>query len=292
MVIYGGGVVAVEFASIFVSFGTKVTIIKYRPRLIRSLDEEISRRLAQFMKRMRVGVEFGVKLKEVEETEDGLRLITETDNGIKEFECERLLVATGRSPNIKGLNLEAAKVEYNEKGIMVNDDFETTAKGVYAIGDVIGGQLLAHVASMEGKACVERIFGQNSHVNYNAVPSCVFSFPEVAVVGLTEEQAKAQEIQYTVGKFLFAANGKAVTMNETDGFIKVIAEKDSHKILGVHIIGPHASDLIHEGTLAVQQGLTIEQLEETIHSHPTLSETFWEAVMSAKGEAIHSLPNV
>ena len=292
MVIYGGGVVAVEFASIFASFGTKVTIIKYRPRLIRSLDEEVSRRLAQFMKRLRVGVEFGVKLKEVKETEGGLRIIADTDNGIKEYECETLLVATGRSPNIKGLNLEAANIEYDEKGIKVNEDFETTAKGVYAIGDVIGGQLLAHVASMEGKVCVERIFGLKSCVNYNAVPSCVFSFPEVAVVGITEEQAKAQEIQYIVGKFLFAANGKAVTMNESDGFIKVIAEKDTHKILGIHIIGPHASDLIHEGALAVQQGLTIEQLEETIHSHPTLSETLWEAVMNAKGEAIHSLPTI
>lgn len=290
MVIYGGGVIGVEFASIFASFGTEVTIIKYRPRLIRSLDEEVSKRLGIFMKRKKIGFDIGVKVKEVVEVEDGLKIITETEKGVKEYFCDLMLVATGRTPNIEGLNLESAGVEFNEKGIKVNSDYETTAKGVYAIGDVIGGQMLAHVASEEGKACVENIYGMKSSVNYNAIPSCVFSFPEVAVVGVTEEEAKEKGLDYIVGKALFAGNGKAMTLEETDGFIKIIADRTSHKLLGVHIIGPHASDLIPEATLAISNGISIEQIEKTIHAHPTLAEAFWEAVMSAKGGAIHILP--
>lgn len=290
MVIYGGGVIGVEFASIFASFGTEVTIIKYRPRLIRSLDEEVSKRLEVFFKRKKIGFETGVKVNEVAEAGDGLKIITETEKGAKEYLCDLLLVATGRTPNIAGLNLELAGVEYDDKGIRVNSNYETTAKGVYAIGDVIGGQMLAHVASEEGKVCVENIYGIKRTVNYNAIPSCVFSFPEVAVVGLTEEAAKERGLDYIVGKSIFAGNGKAMTLEETDGFIKIIADRSTHKLLGVHIIGPHASDLIHEASLAISHGMSIEQIEETVHAHPTLAEAFWEAVMSAKGGAIHILP--
>ncbi|GAB1476821.1 dihydrolipoyl dehydrogenase [Bacillota bacterium] len=291
MVVYGGGVVGVEFACIFASFGSEVTIIKYRPRLIRSLDEELSKRLAFFFRKKKIQFDTGVKIKEVEEVDGGIKIITDSDKGIKEYECDLLLNAAGRSPNIAGLNLEAAGVDYDAKGIKVNENYQTSTPGIYAIGDVIGGQMLAHVASEEGKVCVERMKGISSSVNYDAVPSCVFSFPEVAAVGLTEEQAKEQSIEYLVGKSLFAANGKAMTLGEPEGFIKIIADRASHKILGVHIIGPHASDLIPEGTLAIQQGLTIEQIGETIHAHPTLAEAFWEAVMDAKGEAVHILPH-
>ncbi|HHU17466.1 MAG: dihydrolipoyl dehydrogenase [Anaerovoracaceae bacterium] len=290
MVIYGGGVIGVEFASIFASFGTEVTIIKYRPRLIRSLDEEVSKRLSVFFKRKKIGFDIGVKVNEVVEVRDGLKIITETEKGVKEYLCDLLLVATGRTPNIAGLNLESAGVEYNNKGIIVNSNYQTTAKGVYAIGDVIGGQMLAHVASEEGKVCVENIYGIKSSIDYDAIPSCVFSFPEVAVVGLTEEAAKERGLDYIVGKAVFAGNGKAMTLEETDGFIKVIAERVTHKLFGVHIIGPHASDLIHEAALAISHGMSIKQIGETVHAHPTLAEAFWEAVMSAKGEAIHILP--
>lgn len=292
MLIYGGGVIAVEFAGIFASFGTDVTMVKYRPRLIRSLDEEVSKRLGVYLRKKKIKVDIGVKIKEVVETQDGLKVMAETDSGPREYECDLLLGATGRIPNTAGLNLEAAGVEYSDKGIAVDDRYQTSAPGIYAIGDVTGGQMLAHIASEEGKNCVETIYAENPphKLNYSAIPSCVFSFPEVATVGMTEEQAKEQNPECLVGKALFAANGKAVTLNETDGFIKIVADRDTHVILGVHIIGPHASDLIPEGTLAVQRGLTLEEIGEAVHAHPTLSEAFWEAAMDAKGAAIHGLP--
>ena len=295
MLVYGGGVIGVEFAGIFATFGSDVTIIKYRPRLIRSLDEEVSKRLSVYLRKKKIKVDIGVKIKEVIETDDGLTVVTETDNGIKEYQCDLLLGATGRIPNIDGLNLEKAGVAYTEKGITVDELYQTSAAGIYAIGDVTGGQMLAHKASEEGKVCVENIFEQNrgkepTKVNYGAIPSCIFSFPEVATVGMTEEEAKDKNQDYLVGKALFAANGKAMTLAETDGFIKIIADKNSHVILGVHIIGPHASDLITEGIVAVGKGLTIEDIGDAIHPHPTLSEAFWEAVMDAKGLAIHALP--
>jgi dihydrolipoamide dehydrogenase len=291
MLIYGGGVIAVEFAGIFASFGTDVTMVKYRPRLIRSLDEEVSKRLSVYLRKKKIKVDIGVKIKEVIETEDGLKVMAETENGPKEYDCELLLGATGRIPNTKGLNLEAAGVAFSDKGITVDSGYQTSVPGVYAIGDVKGGQMLAHIASEEGKLCVEHIFaGNGSPLNYDAIPSCVFSFPEVATVGMTEEQAMEQNPDFLVGKALFAANGKAVTLNEPDGFIKIVADQATHVILGVHIIGPHASDLIPEGTLAVQRRMTLEEIGEAVHPHPTLSEAFWEAVMDAKGAAIHGLP--
>jgi len=291
MLIYGGGVIAVEFAGIFSSFGTDVTMVKYRPRLIRSLDEEVSKRLSVYLRKKKIKVDIGVKIKEVVETADGLKVMAETDSGSKEYECDLLLGATGRIPNTEGLNLEAVGIAYSDKGIAVNGCYQTSVPDIYAIGDVTGGQMLAHIASEEGKICVENIFTDNGKpLNYDAIPSCVFSFPEVAVVGMTEEQAKEQNPDYLVGKALFAANGKAVTLNETDGFIKIVADQSTHVILGVHIIGPHASDLIPEGTLAVQRRMTLEDIGEAVHAHPTLSEAFWEAAMDAKGAAIHGLP--
>ena len=312
MLVYGGGVIGVEFAGIFASFGTEVTIIKYRPRLIRSLDEEVSKRLSVYLRKKKIKFDTGVKIKEVVDAKDGLTVITETESGIKEYQCDLLLGATGRIPNTDGLNLEAAGIAYSEKGISVDEAYQTSVPGVYAIGDVTGGQMLAHIASEEGKVCVENIyhnppahsFDKDStmetdkdptlingpyKINYSAIPSCVFSFPEIATVGMTEEEAKEKKPNYLAGKTLFAANGKAVTLGETDGFIKIIADKGSHVILGVHIIGPHASDLIIEGVLAVQKGMTIEEIGEAVHAHPTLAEAFWEAVMDAKGQAIHGL---
>jgi dihydrolipoamide dehydrogenase len=296
MLIYGGGIIGVEFAGIFASFGSDVTIIKYRPRLIRSLDEELSKRLNIYLRKKKIKVDVGVKIEKVVEAEDGLLVVCETDSGPREYKCDMLLSAIGRIPNMEGLNLDLAGISYDDKGILVDEFYQTSSKDIFAIGDVIGGQMLAHVASEEGKVCVENLYSDLFHkehrkVNYHAIPSCVFSFPEVATVGMTEEEAKEENPDYLVGKSLFAANGKAVTLAETDGFIKVIADQATHVILGVHIIGPHASDLITEGTLAVRQGQTIEEISALIHPHPTLCEAFWEAVMDAKGLAIHSLPH-
>lgn len=291
MVIIGGGVIGVEFAGIFASLGTSVTIIEFLPRLMYRLDEELSKRLTMYLKKKQIKVVTGVSVKEVKSYDNGLKVIAENEKGTTEFICDNLLVAAGRSANVKSLNLEAENIIYDKKGIKVYNNFETSSKGIYAVGDVIGGQMLAHVASEEGKVCVENIFGFNSCVNYEAVPSCIFSFPEVASVGMTEEEVKEKNINYVIGKSMFGANGKALTMGEGDGIIKIIAEKNNYKILGVHIIGPHASDMIHEGVLSIQNKLTIKNIVESMHAHPTLSETFYEACCSCIGEAIHSLPS-
>jgi len=291
MVILGGGVVGVEFAGIFASLGTEVTIIEFLPRLMYRLDEEMSKRLTMYLKKKQIKVVTGVSIKEVQSCDNGLRVIAGNEKGTTEYICEYMLIAAGRSANVNNLNLEAENINFDKKGIKVNEHFETSSKGIYAVGDVIGGQMLAHVASEEGKVCVENIFGLAGHVNYNAVPSCIFSFPEVASVGITEEEAKQKNINYIVGKSMFGANGKALTMGEGDGIIKVLANIDNHKILGVHMIGPHASDMIHEGVLSIQNELTIENIVETIHAHPTLSEAFYEAVCGCLGQAIHSLPS-
>ena len=289
MVILGGGVVGVEFAGIFASLGTEVTIIEFLPRVMYRLDEEMSKRLTMYLKKKQIKVVTGVSIKEVQLCDYGLKVIAGNEKGITEYICENMLIAAGRSANINNLNLEAENINFDKKGIKINEHFETSSKGIYAVGDAIGGQMLAHVASEEGKVCVENIFGLASHVNYNAVPSCIFSFPEVASVGITEEEAKQKNINYIVGKSMFGANGKALTMGEGDGIIKVLANIDNHQILGVHIIGPHASDMIHEGVLSIQNKLTIENIVKSIHAHPTLSEAFYEAVCGCLGEAIHSL---
>jgi len=290
MVIIGGGVVGIEFAGIFQSFGTEVTVVEFLPRILPPVDEEIVRRATMYLKKQGIKIETGMRVKEISGKQGELKVLAEGKNGEQEFCGELVLVSAGRSINIAGLNLDEAGVAYERGGIKVNNRFETSAPGVYAIGDVIGGQMLAHVASDEGKAAVENMLGLEGHINYDAVPSCVFSFPEIASVGLTEEEAKKRGISYLAGKFMFAANGKALTMGEGDGLVKVLAEESTKKVIGVHILGPHASDLIHEGVLAVEHGLSTADIGRTIHAHPTLAESFLESVMGVENRAIHIMP--
>jgi len=290
MVIIGGGVIGIEFAGIYATFGTEVTIIEFLPRLMFRMDEELSKRITMYLKKNKIKIVTGAGVKEVIKTDNGFKVIAGNEKGDDEYICENVLVATGRIPNVEGLNLEAENIEYDRRGIRVNENYETSSAGIYAIGDVIGGQMLAHVASEEGKICVEKIFGHHAKLNYDAVPSCIFSFPEVSSVGFSEEELKEKNIDYLVGKSMFGSNGKALTMGEGDGIVKVLADTTSHRILGVHIIGPHASDLIQEGTAAIQNNLTVENIKETVHSHPTLTEVFLEAVCACIGEAIHSMP--
>lgn len=290
IVICGGGVIGIEFAGIFASFGTEVTVIECAPKILQGLDEEIVKRLGIFLKKKKIKLETNVRITEIKENTEGLQILAETERGCREYFCGLLLTAAGRSPDLMGLNLDAAGVKYDKKGIKVNHAYETSVEGVYAIGDVIGGQMLAHVASEEGKACVNGMYGYDTVLEYESVPSCIFFSPEAAAAGMTEETAKEKGVDYLVGKFVFAANGKAMTMGEADGFVKIIADRSTHGILGVHIIGPHASDLISEGALAIKNKLTIEQIGETIHAHPTLSEALLEAVTDAGGRAVHNLP--
>lgn len=289
MVIIGGGVIGIEFAGIFQSFGTQVTVLELLPRILPMMDEEIVKRMTPLLKKRGIKIETSIKVLEITQTTDGLIVHAENKKGQPElYDGELVLIATGRSVNIKGLGLEAAGVVHDRRGIQVNDIYSTSVQGIYAIGDVIGGQMLAHVASHQGTEVVERLFSvidsstpNNASPVNNApvVPSCVFSFPELSAVGLTEEQLKEQGIPYSVSKFMFGANGKALTLGEGEGLVKVLAHKEDKRILGVHILGPHASDLIHEAALAIHKNLTVEDIAHMIHAHPTLAESFHEAIL-------------
>ena len=290
LTIIGGGVIGIEYAGIFSALGAEVTVIEFLPRILANLDGEISKRIPLFLKKKGITFETETRVKEIKEADHGFDILAEGKKGEKQIHSEAVLISTGRRPNIDGLNLDTLGVAYDKKGIKVDEHFSTNVPGIYAIGDAVGGYMLAHVASEEGKVAVENILGLESHMNYSAVPSCVFSFPEIATVGLAEEEAQIKGISYNSGKFMFGANGKAMAMGEEEGFIKVLNEKETGIIIGVHIIGPHASDLIQEGVLAVQNKMTVEEISKTIHAHPTLSEAFVEAALAAENKAIHVMP--
>ncbi len=290
LAVIGGGVIGLEFACIFNRFGSQVTIFESLASILNQLDRDIVKRMQVFLKRQGINVHTSVQVERLEGTDQGLTVHALSSKGEINVQADLVLQAGGRRACTDGLNLDSLGITTDQRGfIVVDEGYQTNVKGVYAIGDVIGGSMLAHVASEEGIAAVEGMAGQRSSVQYQAVPSAIFTFPEIAVVGLTEEEAKNSGVVPVVGKFSFAANGKAVTMGETDGLVKVIADQDK-RIIGMHIIGPHASDLILEGTLAVSQKLTLPALHSVVHAHPTLGEAIKEAVLDAEGLAIHLDP--
>jgi dihydrolipoamide dehydrogenase len=242
------------------------------------------------LKKKGIDIHTSTKVTKIEKTADGFNVFAEGKKGEIQVSAERVLISTGRIPVTEGLNLEAVGVDFDRKGIKVDNNFKTTAKNVYAIGDVNGKMMLAHVASHQGIKVIEEIAGISSYETTQPVPSCVFIFPEIATVGMTEDEAKNRGMEYKVSKFMFGANGKALALGETEGMVKVLCD-NNNTIIGVHIMGPHASDLIHEGTLAVTKKLNVDDIARTIHAHPTLSETFSEAVLGLKGEAIHMIPS-
>lgn len=291
MVIIGGGVIGVEFATIFQSVGTKVTIIEMMPRLIPTMDTEIAQLLERSLKKRGVDIYLNSRVESIED-EDGAKLIQFKDQTGKpsSISADKVLVSVGRKANTEGLGLANAGVKTDEKGnIQVNHFMETNIPNIYAAGDVTGGILLAHVAFEEGKAAAQNALGHKSKIDYRVVPNCIFTRPEIASVGLSEEEAQKAGYNIKVGRFPFRANGKALTMNEKEGFVKIIADSKCDEILGVHIIGPHASDLIHEGALAIKLEATLEEIVETIHAHPTLAETMVEAALDADNLALHIL---
>jgi dihydrolipoamide dehydrogenase len=290
MIIIGGGVIGLEFAGIFQSFGTQVTVLELLPRILPLMDEELVKRMNPLLKKRGIKIETGVRVQEINQTSDSLIVLAkDKKDSPVEYDADLVLIATGRSPNTEGLRLDEVGIKYDRTGIEVDSRFATSVPGIYAVGDVIGGQMLAHVASYQGRVLAESLFsspGSSSAVFSTAssavipvVPSCVFSFPEVASVGLTEEEIKEQGIPYLVSKSMFGANGKALTMGENEGLVKILAKKEDKQILGVHILGPHASDLIHEAALAIHQNLTAKDIAHMIHAHPTLAETFHEAIL-------------
>ncbi|MFZ5354411.1 MAG: dihydrolipoyl dehydrogenase [Bacillota bacterium] len=284
LAIIGGGVIAMEFAGIFAAMGSAVTVVN-RSNILKRVDSDIVKRFAASAKKKGIELITECTMHKIEKRNGLYYIIGENKKGKVEVEAEALLAATGRDPVLEGINLDGIGIEYSNKGIKVDSNYETNIKGIYAIGDVNGKIMLAHAASHQGISVAERIMGvENS--SHSPVPDCIFVFPEISTVGMSEDEAKEQGIAYNVSKFMFGANGKALTLGEGEGFIKVISN-EHEEIIGVHIMGPHASDLIHEGTLAVSAKLKIDDIKNTIHAHPTLSEAFHEAVCGLKGEAIH-----
>ena len=232
----------------------------------------------------------GSKVEKIEKKGNNLSVQVDAGGKKQVLSCGQVLVSTGREMDADGLNLDGAGVRYDRKGIKVDENYETNVPGIYAIGDVTGRVMLAHVASEEGKTAVERMAGENTEVDYSLIPNSIFTFPDVSSIGLSEEQAKEQGIEYITSKYQFSGNGKALTMGDAEGMVKVIAAKDKSRLLGVHIIGPNASDLIAEAAIAMNGMFTVEEAAGVMHGHPTLSEAFDEAVSNLLGKAIHMPP--
>lgn len=288
--IIGGGVIGIEFACIFSAFGSKVTIIELLPAILPNMDQEISRRLALILKRKGIKIHTNTSVTDVrDDGGDKIVLAKGKDGKISEFTADVVLSAVGRAPNFGGIDLGSLGVAYDKKGIKVDARMATNVPGIWAIGDVVGRTLLAHGASAEAMVVIDNIFGQARDMDYSAVPGCVFSIPECASVGYTEQAAKQQGLPVKISKFPFGANGKALSMGKTNGFVKLIADAATGKMLGMHILGAHADDLIHEGTLATRLGLTAKEIAGTIHAHPTLSEAVMEAAHGIVDSPIHLL---
>lgn len=287
LAVIGGSHVGVEFASIFSALGTKVTIVKRRPLLLEPVDEEIGRRFAQSLSRQGIRVIIGAAVKAITKAGAGLKVVWDTPEGERGVEAQRVLMATGRRPYSEGLGLSELGVKMKGGAVEVNERMETNVDDVYAIGDVLGKHMLAHVASYEGEIAAENALGRRRQADYRAVPTCVFTFPVVAGVGITEKEAKDGGIPHKVSKFPFLACGRAVAMDETAGVVKMICHAESGKVLGLHIMGPHADDLIAEGALAVQLGATARDMAHTIHAHPTLPEAVRETALGQMEGSIH-----
>lgn len=275
--IIGAGVIGMEFASVFSSFGSKVSVIEFLKECLPVLDSDIAKRLRQTIGKR--GVEFSMQsaVKSIAETttEDGKRQLTvtyEKKGKPAQVDADVVLIATGRKPNIEGLDLELAGVEYSPKGIAVDDDFRTNVEGIYAIGDVNGRCMLAHAATFQGLHVVNKILGKEDDIKFDIMPSAIFTYPEAASVGKSEDQLKAEGCEYECRKGFHRSNGKALAMNETDGMVKLFVDKADGKILGCHAFGAHSSDMVQEISALMNQGATITDLANCIHIHPTLGE--------------------
>ncbi len=290
MAIVGAGAVGCEFADVFNAFGTEVTLIEVAPRLLPIEDEEVSKELQRAFKKRKIDVRVGAKLQGVKVGKNSVSLTVEENGKSETLEVEHVLVAAGRAPNVDGIGLETLGIKTTERGfIKINEKFETSVAGYYAIGDVAGNQMLAHKGSREGHVLADMLGGEHAHpVDYGNIPSCTYCSPEVASVGLTEQACKEQKLEYVVGKFAFSANGRARTSGETDGFVKIIRGKQYGEILGAHIIGANATEIIHELVVARANEFTVEEIDLAVHAHPTLSEAIAEAVLDSLGKLVHA----
>jgi len=289
MIVIGGGVIGLEMGSVYSRLGSKVTVVEFLDRITPGLDAEIATQFKKILTKQGFKFKMGTKVTKATKTADGVVLTVEPSKGgeAEELKADVVLVATGRRPYTDGLGLEAMGVEMERGMVKADGHFQTNIPSIYAIGDVIAGPMLAHKAEEEGIAAVEIISGKAGHVNYGAIPGVIYTHPEVADVGLTEEACKALGKPYNVGKFPFAANSRARTNDDADGLVKVITDKETDRLLGMHIIGPMAGELIAEGVLGLEYGASSEDIARTCHAHPTLSEAVKEACMSAYDKPIH-----
>jgi dihydrolipoamide dehydrogenase len=291
ILIVGGGVIGIEWASMLNDFGVEVTVVEYADRIIPTEDADVSKEMQKLLSKK--GITFATSAKVLADTleiSDGSVTISAEFKGeTKAFTAEKMLVSVGRQANVEGIGIENTDIVVDKGFVQVKDTFQTKESHIYAIGDVIGGLQLAHVASHEGITAVEHIAGQKTHaIDYNLVSRCIYSNPEAASVGITQQQANDQGFDVKVGKFSFKAIGKALVYGESDGFVKIIADKNTNDILGVHMIGPHVTDMISEAGLAMVLDATPWEIANTIHPHPTLSEVMGEAALAVEGKAIHA----
>ena len=289
LVVVGAGVIGLELGSVWRRLGARVTVLEYLDRILPGLDLELAKEARKILKKQGIGFELGARVTgaEVRAAEVVLRYEA-AKGGAKEIEADRVLVAVGRKPVTAGLGCEAAGITLDDCGrVVVDDSFQTSCPGVFAIGDVIEGPMLAHKAEDEGIAVAEILAGGAGHVNYAAIPSIVYTHPEVASVGPSEEELKASGVPYARGRFRYGANGRAMALGETAGLVKVLAHAETDRLLAVHIIGARAGDLIAEAALAIELGASAEDVARAVHAHPTLSEILREAAMDVAGRALH-----
>jgi dihydrolipoamide dehydrogenase len=291
LVIIGGGYIGLEMGSVWKRLGSNVTVIEFLDHIASGIDKDMSSEFLKILKKQEINFKLNSKVTGVSVIKDKavVNYISNETSARKKIEADKVLVAVGRKPYTEGLNLKKVSVKSDNQGrIQVNNKFQTSVKNIYAIGDVIGDPMLAHKAEEEGIAVAEIIAGQSGHVNYNMIPVAVYTSPEVASVGKTEQQLIEENIKYKIGKFPFMANPRAKIINETEGFVKILAEEKTDKVLGVHIIGPHAGDMIAEMVLAMEFGASSEDIARTCHAHPTYSEAIKEAALAVDKRPIHS----
>src|SRR5579883_935188 len=289
-VVIGGGYIGLEMGSVWRRLGAQVTVVEFLDRIVPGMDGEVGKQFQRLLERQGIKFRLSTKVTGAARSESGVKLALEPAQGgaSEALDCDVVLVAIGRRPYTEGLGLEACGVARDNRGmIQVDERFETSVKGIYAIGDVIRGPMLAHKAEDEGVAVAEILAGQKGHVNYDAIPGIVYTWPEVASVGRTEEQLKQAQVQYKIGKFPFTANGRARAAAETDGFVKILADAATDRVLGCHIIGPDAGTLIHKVVVAMEFGGSAEDIARTCHGQPTLNEAVKEAALAVDKRPIH-----
>ena len=290
LVVVGGGYIGLEMGSVWSRLGSEVQVVEFLDHITPGMDKEISNEFQKLLKKQGINFNLKTKVESISKNNNGVTVNTKDESGNKnKFDCDVVLVSVGRKPNTNNLNLDKIGVEKDKKGrIKVNNNFQTNIENIFAIGDVIEGPMLAHKAEEEGIAVAEIIAGQSGHVNYDTIPGVIYTSPEVASIGKTEEQLKEKKVDYKVGKFPFMANSRAKAIDEPEGFVKILADSKTDRVLGVHMIGPHAGELIAEMSVAMEFGASSEDIARTCHAHPTFSEAVKEAALSVDKRQIHS----